>query len=299
MNHSQEEKVVVSMRLVLVLASALALFLADVGSALAAGGQTGNLQGTVIIASTLAPLEGASVTVAAPSGTFTARTNTGGFFSILGLNVDTYAVSIEAPGYDPLILSGITVTGDQTNDLGKLVLSKKLKTIASTAARSLNGAFQPGQTTDSYTVSGSRVTQSTGKTATTNENNVVLAVPGVTLTDGGAPTIRGGAPTEVGYQLDGINFAEPFDGGNGSYNRVNGLGSIQVVEGAGDATQGNVGSGVINVIPRRGTSPAFGDFDAEMGGPNFSHQLAFDYGTATSNGSVSNYFSYSGDRFVP
>ena len=289
----------ITIRIVVVLSWILALVGAEVTPVLAAGGQTGNLQGTVLVAQAKVPLEGAAVTVAAPSGTYTARTNTRGFFSILGLNVDTYTVSIEAPGYESLALPGVTITGDQTNDLGPLSLSKKLKTIASTTTRSQTGAFQPGQTTDSYTVSGSRVTQSTGKTDTTNENNIVLSVPGVTLTDGGAPTIRGGAPTEVGYQLDGINFAEPFDGGNGSYNRVNGLGSIQVVEGAGDATQGNVGSGVINVIPRRGTSPGFADFDTEMGGPNFSHQLAFDYGTASSNGSVSNYFSYVGDRFVP
>ena len=286
----------ITIRIVVVLSWILALVGAEVTPVLAAGGQTGNLQGTVLVAQAKVPLEGAAVTVAAPSGTYTARTNTRGFFSILGLNVDTYTVSIEAPGYESLALPGVTITGDQTNDLGPLSLSKKLKTIASTTTRSQTGAFQPGQTTDSYTVSGSRVTQSTGKTDTTNENNIVLSVPGVTLTDGGAPTIRGGAPTEVGYQLDGINFAEPFDGGNGSYN---GLGSIQVVEGAGDATQGNVGSGVINVIPRRGTSPGFADFDTEMGGPNFSHQLAFDYGTASSNGSVSNYFSYVGDRFVP
>jgi len=286
-------------RVVFLLASALVFLSGETTSVLAAGGQTGDLQGTVLVAATRAALEGAAVTAVSPSGTFTARTNARGFFSILGMNVDTYVVSVESPGYDALSLTGVTITGDQTSDLGTLTVSKKLKTIGGAAARSQTGAFQPGQTTDSYTVSGSRVTQSTGKTATTNENNVVLAVPGVTLTDGGVPTIRGGAPTEVGYQFDGINFAEPFNAGNGSYNRINGMGSIQVVEGAGDATQGSVGSGVINVIPRRGTSPAFSDFDVEMGGPNFSHQLAFDYGTASSNGSISNYFSYVGDRSVP
>lgn len=114
------------------------------------------------------------------------------------------------------------------------------------------------------------------------------------------PTIRGGLRTEVGYQLDGVPFTEPFFAGNASNGLYNGgLGSLQVVEGAGDATQGNVGGGVVNVVPKRGTYPASGDLDLEVGGPNYFHQFAFSYGFATPNNRISDYFSFTGQRLNP
>jgi hypothetical protein len=287
------------MRFFVTLGVTVALLVAMPAPGRAAGGQTGNLTGTVVAVATKTPLEGGKVTVTSPSGTYAARTDARGFFSILGLAVDSYTVTIEAVGYEPLVLTGITITGDQNLNLGTLTIAKSLKTIGGSFARSNGDAFHPGQTTDAYTISGARITQTTGKSVTTNENDIVLAAPGVSLTNAGTPSIRGGAPTEVGFQFDGIDFAEPFNAGNGSLNRVNGLGSIQVVEGAGDATQGGVGSGVINVIPKRGTYPGDGTLDLEIAGPNFSHQAAFDYGFATANGAFSNYFSYIGQRFVP
>jgi hypothetical protein len=287
------------MRFLVALTLAALLSLGATSPARAAGGQTGNVNGTVVTAGATDPVAGAKVTVTSPSGSYSARTDARGFFSILGLVVDTYTLTIEAPGYDAIVLSGVTISGDQNLDLGTLRIAKALRTIGGVKARPSSNAYQPGQTTDAYTISSARITQTTGKTDTTNENDIVLAAPGVSLTNAGTPTIRGGAPTEVGFQFDGIDFAEPFNAGNGSLNRVNGLGSIQVVEGAGDATQGGVGSGVINVIPKRGSYPGGGDLDLEIGGPNFSHQAAFDYGTATRDGSLSNYFSYVGQRFVP
>jgi hypothetical protein len=58
--------------------------------AFAAGSQTGNLNGTVVDSKTKAPLAGASVNVISPTGWATTTTNRSGFFSVLGLAVDTY-----------------------------------------------------------------------------------------------------------------------------------------------------------------------------------------------------------------
>ncbi len=287
------------LRIALSLLAFVAICATSAAPTFAAGGQTGNLQGTVVDATSNAPIANATITASAPAGSFVGHTDGKGFFSILGLNVDTYTVSVQAQGYQAVSLAGTTVPGDQILNLGTIRLTKALRTIARTTSRALAGAFQPGQTTDSFTVSGNRILQSVGKTDTTNENNIILSVPGVSLTNSQVPTIRGGAPTEVGFQLDGIPFQEPFLYGNGSFNRVNGVGTIQVVEGAGDATQGDVGSGVINVIPKRGEYPGTGQLDFEAGGPNFSHQFAADYGIATRSGNVSNYLSYIGQRFVP
>jgi len=268
-------------------------------AALAAGGQTGNVSGTVVDAQTKAPIAGAVVSLASPSGTYHAKTNARGFFTILGLSIDTYTISIDASGYDVVVQQGFPVIGDQTNGLGTIALTKSLKTIGRVKARSQSSAFQPTQTVDSVTISGARVQQTTGKAASTDEQALILAAPGTSVTSSGAITIRGGLATEVGYQFDGVDYTEPFSATSATNGKFNGLGSLQVVEGAGDATQGNVGGGVINLIPKRGTNPPFGFVDAESWGPNFGHQFAFEYGFASKSGRVSDYIAYNGQRDVP
>jgi hypothetical protein len=267
--------------------------------ALAAGGQTGNLSGTLVDAQTKAPLEGASISAASPSGTYAAKSDARGFFSILGMTVDTYVVSLQAQGYDTLVQSGVTVVGDQTVGLGAIGLQRRLRTIGKVTARSRNSAFQPTQTVDSVTVSGARITQTTGKAASTDEQSLILAVPGTSVTNTGAITIRGGLATEVGYQFDGVDYTEPFFATSATNGKFNGLGALQVVEGAGDATQGNVGGGVVNIIPKRGARPPFGMLDAEAWAPNFGHQAALEYGFATPSGRLSEYIAYNGQRDAP
>ncbi len=286
-------------RAVVSLILALAFSLGVASPAFAAGGQTGSLNGTLQDAATHVPVPNAHVTAASPSGRNTATTDSHGFFSIIGLPVDTYTISVEAPGYDTITLQGVTIQGDQTVNVGSVAISKRLAEIGRTRARSASSVFQRGQTVDSYTITGDRVLQTTGKAASTNENDLLLAVPGVSLTNTGSPTIRGGLRTEVGYQFDGVDFTEPFFSQNGGIGQYAGLGTVQVVEGAGDATQGNVGGGVINIIPKRGTYPASGLVDLEAGGPSYFRQSDIEYGFATPNGRISDYVVYNGQRGMP
>ena len=268
-----------------------------VAPAFAAGGQVGIIQGTVTDTNHQA-VANASISAASPTGSYTATTTANGSFTIVGVNVDTYVISVSAPGYDTYVLHGATVTGDQTLAL-PLTLSKSAAVIGRVGARSASGAFQPNQTVDSYTVTGARIAQTTGSPANSTLNDVVLSAPGVSLTENGNPTIRGGSQREVGYQFDGVSFDEPFLGQNGSNGLFNGLNSVQVVEGVGDASQGGLGSGVINVIPKRGTYPATGSITAQVSGPNFGNFIGGEYGFATANGAISNYFSMTNNRFAP
>jgi hypothetical protein len=283
-----------------------AVFLFAIVPAFAAGGLYGNLNGTIVDASTRAPIAGAAIVANSGSGTYTAKTDGKGFFIILGMSVDSYTVTINAEGHETLSIPGVVVFGDETNTIATVALAQQLKTIAHVTSRSVSSAFQPTQTTDSYTVNQQQMLQSSGKEANANESAVLLAVPGVTLTNANntsmlssSVTIRGGAAAEVGYQYDGVPFKEPFLGGNAALGLINGAASVQVVEGAGDATQGEVGAGVINVVPQRGSGPGSGLLDAEIGGPNFNHQLAVNYGFSTPNDRVSEYISYIGQRFAP
>lgn len=288
-----------SVRLVLAIAVALFLGLSTLAPAFAAGGQFSAIHGTVIDATTKAPIAGANIYAVSPSGSYSAKTDAKGFFTILGMSVDTYTVTISAPGHQTHNLTGVVAFGDEDEALGTIALGTQLKTIAHVQSNSVTSAFQPNQTTDSYTISGARITETTGKLAATNENTLLLAVPGVTLTNAGVPTIRGATAREIGYQYDGVNFVEPFLGNNGSDGLYNAIGNVQVVEGAGNATQGSIGAGVINIIPKRGTYPGSMFFDAEVGGPNFNHQLDIEDGMATKNGRFSNYISFNGQRYTP
>ena len=288
-----------ALRSVLTLLVVFAVFATSAIPAFAAGGQTGSIAGTVVESVSKAPLVGAKITAASPSGTYRTTTDNGGKFTILGMNVDTYLLTIEAPGFEAQQLTGVTVTGDQAVNLGTVAAAKALKTIGRITARAASDAFQGKQTTDSYTVAGGRLEDAQGKKANFDENNLILSVPGTSTTAQGRVTIRGGLSNEIGYQLDGVNFTEPFFNQSASFGTFNGLNSLQVVEGAGDATQGNIGSGVVNVVPKRGTYPPSGLLDTEIGGPNYNHQFALDYGIATRTGNLSNYVSYVGQRYVP
>src|SRR5579884_789190 len=74
---------------------------------------TGVLSGRVTDASTHAPIANVSVTVAAATGTFRGTTNARGFYSITGLYADTYTVSFQVEGYQPLSVPGVTVSPNQ------------------------------------------------------------------------------------------------------------------------------------------------------------------------------------------
>jgi hypothetical protein len=277
----------------------LGMVLSSAAPAFAVGGQTGALQGTVVDGGTKAPVAGATIVAAAPSARYTATTDKNGFFQLNGVTVDTYSLSITAAGYETFTLSGVTVQGDQTVNLGAQTLAKALRQIGRTSARSQSSVFQPSQTTDEVTVSGARATEALGKAVNTNENQLALSVPGVQQTNLGRLTIRGGLSSEVGYQVDGVPFTEPFLNQNGGNGFFNGLASLQVVAGAGDASQGNIGGGVVNVVVQRGTYPASGLLDLEVGGPSSFHQGALQYGFASPNGRFSDYVSYVNQRFVP
>jgi hypothetical protein len=286
-------------RIFAVAAVVLSMTFSSTMPAFAAGGQTGNINGTVVDSASGLPVAGAKVNLVSPSGNYTTQTDSKGVFNILGAQVDTYTLSIEFKGYEPLAESGVTISGDQNVSLGTVKLVKSLRTIGTVTARSVNSAYQPGQTTDSITVAGSRIDEAVGKSQSNNERELVTSVPGATLTDSGAISIRGGLTTEVGYQFDGIPYSEPFLNQNSSANRFNGVGSLQIVEGAGDATQGNIGGGVVNIIPKRGTYPGFANLDFEIGGPNFNHTFDFEGGIASQDQRISDYFSYNGQRDFP
>ena len=296
-----------SVKCVIATLLAVAMLAISTPATFAAGGVYGTLAGTVVDTNSNQPISNASVTAKSPNNTYNATTDAGGHFTILGVAVDTYTVTVTAPGHDTVNIPGVNVFGDQINTVQTVGLQPHLATIARVTSRSVSSAYQPTQTTDSYTINQQQMIQSTGKAMSTNENSALLSVPGVTLTNSAGMngsgttqvTIRGAAATEIGYQLDGVPFREEFFHQNASFGLMNGVGSIQVVEGPGDATQAGVGAGVINVVPARGAGPGSGTLDLGIGSPNFSHEAGISYGFSTPDNRLSEYVSYIGQRYVP
>ena len=238
-------------------------FITSPSPALAAGGQTGIVNGTVLD-DTGKPLERVTVVMASPSGRYSAKTDHAGFFSFLSVDVDTYVISIEVPGFVTLVQSGITIQGGNTLALGKVSLTRALRAIGRTAARSAGSAFTPNQTVPQYTVSGTELQTAQGKKMSSDERSVLLAVPGFQQDASGNLILQGSTTDQIRYQIDGVDFSEPGFNLSANGNFFNGISSVQVVQGAGDPSQSNVGAGAVNLITQRGTYPASGLLDLEV-----------------------------------
>ncbi len=265
---------------------------------------TGQIVGTVTDQTTHQPIAAARVTAVSESSTVRAVTDTKGTFALLGVVPDTYTVSVERPGYEAFSIVGVTVLPDNTQNLTLAISSRKqLRTIASVNARNPSGAFQRGQTEDSYTVSGSALTTLQGKNFNNDESTLLSRLPSVTLDKTGTISIRGGNNFQTGYQFEGIDYTSPNSNlqnpysNVGNFNLLTGFGQVQVVPGGGDASHGNTGTGLVSITAKRGTYPNFGTLDYEFGTtPVRNQQYAFEYGIATRNNSLSNYIAVQNNR---
>jgi hypothetical protein len=255
---------------------------------------TGSINGTVTDPKGI-PLPGVAVTAVSPTDRATATTDAKGFFSMTGLQPDTYTLSFELQSYEPSALTGVTVSAEQIVSLTQII-SKSLKQIGRVAAHGRGSAFQPNQTTDTYTVTNQQIIDAQGKDNANDEVTLVGSLPGAETDADGYPSLRGGRENEIGFEYEGINYDEPYSNQFANSLLLNGVGSLQLSPGAGDASQGNSGTGVINLIAKRGTNPAFGMFSVESGSQTYWHDLIAEYGFATPNGAFSNYFKYIGQR---
>jgi hypothetical protein len=279
------------------IAAALVLFSAIVASSVpSAFAQTitGTISGTVTGQENM-KLAGVAVTAVAPGGRYSATTDQNGFFSINGVAPDTYAVTFTIAGYETYTLQGITVVQGQIANVGSS-LNKSLVRIGRTQSRSTGGAFQPTQTTDQYNVGTQQIQTMLGKSGAANEALLLASIPGASFDVNGFPVLRGGRETEEGFQFEGIDFTDAFTHQFVNSLVLNGAGNFQVTPGAGDASIGNVGTGAINIVAKRGTSPAFGQLEGDLRAGRYEHQLRGEYGWASPNGRFSNYASTFFDR---
>ena len=260
----------------------------------------GIVSGTVTDDHTHAPVSGVKVEARSPSATYHAVTDASGQYRFLGMIPDDYVLSFTSTTYAPYSTSVVVLNGSQQTI--NVPLSKTLKTIASTRARSSGSAFQRGMTIDTYTVTGSQINTVQGKSFNTNENQLLRSIPSVTIDKSGTVSIRGGFAFEAAYEFEGIDYTAPSANlqntlqNISNFGLLNGVGSVQLIPGAGDATHGNTGTGLVLFGAKNGTYPSYFHGDAEALLFPYLHQLGLEWGWATPNQRLSNYAGFIGVR---
>ena len=272
---------------------AIAMFFNTVGTLFA--GTTGTINGTVTDAKTSFPIAGVVVAAVSPTGRFTSVTDGKGFYSFNGVSPDTYTVSFEFKGYQPASTSGITVFQDQVSTIN-YSLSQQIRTIGRTTARSSAGAFQPGQTQDVTSIGLGQIETVNGRAFNTNEGSLLTSLPGASLDSSGYPVLRGGRENEEGYNFEGISIVDTSTNQFQNSLSVNGINSFQLTPGAGNASIGNAGTGTINYNSKRGSYPGFGSVEIEAQSLPYTHQFTGEFGIGNRSGTLSNYFSFIGQR---
>ena len=252
---------------------------------------TGQINGTITAAGK--PVPNAQISAASPSGKYSATTDARGFFAIAGVQPETYTVTITATGFEPYTISGVTVFQNQTTPVVQAI-NQRLQQIGRTTARSTASAFQPSVPVNTYNLGAAQIKTQLGKNNAISETSLLVSLPGATLDSSGYPVLRGGRENEEGFQFEGIDYTDAF-----TSQFVNSLGlnnptGFQLIPGSGDASSGNTGTGIINLLAKRGTFPAFGSIDLEALTQPFTHQAAFEYGFASPNNAISNYVTFTG-----
>ena len=273
------------------------------------------IQGTWVLAGTTGSIEGkvtdqngngitgARVTASSPAQTLSTTTTTNGFYSILNLSPDTYSVTASKDGYDTATTYGVTVQADQST-AADVHMRQTVKTIGHVTTTASASVVSKTVTGDLYAVNAAAINKSNGNAGGAetlySQNSAVGSLPGVIrYAVGSGPgyggqgqlSIRGGAPDQVGYELDGIPLNRGFDFYNGTSFNTNGLASLEVYTGGAPADSGRAMSGYINEVIQRGKYPGGADFTATVGSPLFNHSMLADVYGGTPDGHFSYYVS--------
>ena len=256
----------------------------------AAEATTGGIVGTVATAAGV-PVANARVVAASGSGRAATSSDARGRFRLLGLAADTYAVSVEAAGYDPVIERGVLVLPGEPQRVAVSVVTS-LKSIGS--VRATSGGFTAGATSETFTVSGDAAralsppanASGLGTYLSGTVQGAIANVPGVQADTFGNAILRGGKVDDTVFDYDSVPIpqgliAEP--GGNivGAQLATTGIASTTVTL-AGYGAQGdNALGGVVDQIPAVGTYPGRTTLELTDGLGALDHRIAFQTQQAT------------------
>ena len=269
----------------------LAIFALSLGgSSLAAQETSGKVEGTVRDPNDQ-PVAGAQVLIMGTS--FSAQTNTGGYYFINNVPAGTYNVRAQFIGLQPAEIQNVRISAGQT-----VTVDYDLQGAIALEAIAITTAAQPiiprDQVTSRAIVSGSDIDQ----LPLSDPNAIVTLQPGVVRARGGAISIRGGRVNEAAVFIDGAPVRSNRTAGTNIQLSTNVIEELAVTTGALSAEFGDAQSGVISFVTRSGgpsfagslayeSDEAFGDaisvgfnrFEASLSGPIIGNLTFFVGGT--------------------
>jgi len=227
---------------------------------------TGNLSGRIIDLQSQQPLEGATVLLEGTN--FGVITDANGYFTFESIPTQTYNVEVRYLGYENQTLFNIIVTS-----IGNRPLFFEMQEVAEGLEEVVvsQSPFRTSRDTPLSTQSFSAVEIETYPGGNNDITKVVQSMPGISPSIGGFRNdiiIRGGAPNETVYYLDGIEIPN-----------INHF-----------ATQGSAGGpvGLVNVAFVREVTLSSSAFGAEYDNP-LSGVLAFEQREGNPNGFGGNF----------
>jgi hypothetical protein len=268
----------------------------------ALAGTTGTVTGTVVDASTKAPIAGATVTATSPSQIARVTTDAAGRFTFLSLSPETYTISAQQSGYDSVSITGISVFADQSQTL-PIALPKSLKQIARVTSRSSLSPVRPGTGTDVYSVNpglASAAATLGGGGGLNNAYSAIASMPGAYVPPNQVGVnqtvyIRGGYYDQIGYEYDGVPINRSFDNYPGNSETTLGQQELQIYTGGGEADANATGlAGFINQVIKTGTYPGYAVGGLAVGSPTFYHDARIEAGGSTPDRMFSYYVGISG-----
>ncbi len=190
-----------------------------------------------------------------------------GFFRVTDLEVGTYAVQVEQPGFAPYRHSGIALSVGQTARLEVvLVPASQAAQITVTAQPPPLDTSQPAVTT---TIDNERIEELPVRSR--NYLNFVLLAPGVAAsnsqqTSSAQPlsaesgfTFGGLRPRSNGISIDGVDNNDEYTGTSRTELSLETVREFQVVNNGLSAESGGASGGSINVVTKSGSNIHHGD----------------------------------------
>ncbi len=224
---------------VLVAAISIAAFSKSVDAA-----TTGIISGTVTDADG-SPLPGAAVMV---EGTrLGASTDSDGQYVVLLVPPGEYTVTSQLIGYNPTSVTDVRVSADLTTRVNFRLAQEAIEVdaIVVTAQRE---PIRIDVTSSQTIVDAARVAEM----PVNQMLDVLNYQPGVNVVRGNELEIRGGGPSEIRFQVDGVDRTDGMTGkGYTQLNQVL-VSEVTLLTGGFNAEYGNVRSGMVNVVVKEG-----------------------------------------------
>ncbi len=184
-----------------------ATFIINTITLLAVAQNTGNLSGTIVDKNTKRPLAG--ITIASLPGNFTALSDSTGFFRLTDVPANSYNVTFTAVNYQPKTLNNLVITSGNENNIS-VELDQVVFQLGNVVINSRSNTARVANLQSPLSIQ--RLTAEDIKTnpgGNSDISRVIQSLPGVGGGVGGGGfrndiIIRGGAPSENVFYLDGI-----------------------------------------------------------------------------------------------